>query len=171
MLTLYDPRQQNNIMSYLMGFINQSMYYLFTDTYDRSIQYINLMKIKYIKSHNLITEQALLYTFDMIASFIKRLFPSYIRTEDKQDIASETYKVKPYNFIQKGIVANPIQKYVTFPLMQYLFKADYFYFTEYKNLRLIEIYVSFVVENLLGLPYLAKLIRSIVVGKAKIESN
>jgi len=169
MMTLYDPRMQDNVMSYLLGFVNQALYYLYTDTYERNVQFINLAKIKYIKTHSIIKQQAVLYLFEEIADFIKAMFNDYFSTDEEPtyDIACKVYKVKPYNIVQRGQVVNPITKYVTFPMMQYLFKADPHYFTEFKKLRLVEIYVSLIVENVLKLKYLAKLIRSIVIGKTK----
>jgi len=164
MMTLYDAQQQPNVMSYLAGYVNQSLYYLFTDTYDRHVQFVNIAKLRFSKNYNLIKQQAVFYLFDMITNLIKKLFPSNL-TEN--DILAKKYNIKPYDIAQKGIVTSPIAKYVTFPLISKTFDIQSNYFTEYRNLRFIEVYMSLVAENVLGLRYLAKLMRSIVIDRTQ----
>jgi len=164
MLFLYDAAQQPNVMSYLAGFTNQALYYLFSDNYDKNIQYINISKVRYIHDYNLIKQQATFALFDMISQFINQLF--LYHEEEDSSLISKVYNIKPYDISQQGIITNPVSKYVTYPFICKLYQLDYKYITEYKQLRMIEIYASLLVENVLKLPYLAKVMRSIVAGKS-----
>jgi len=173
MLTLYDASKQPNIMSYLAGYVNQSLYYLFTDTYERFAQYINIAKVRFSKNYNLIKQQAVFYLFENIAKLMRMLYPSN-KDFVEYDIVSKSFNIIPYEINQRGFVVNPISKYVTYPLIKIAFDAEYNYISEFRDIRYIEVYMSFVTERFLKLPYLAKLMRSIVVSKntkKKIKVN
>jgi len=170
MMVLYDTAKQPNVMSYLAGFTNQALYYLFTDTYDRYIQFVNIMKVRFSKEYDIVRQQAVLWLFEQITKFLKAYYPPVVDI-DTDHILYKTYKIKPYDVSQKGVTVSPIFKYITVPLMSFIFRSSYEYFNESKDMRYVELYISLIVENRLKLPYLAKLIRSIVVGKSTKKSK
>jgi len=165
MMIYFDASKQPNVMSYLAAFINQSLYYLYTDTYERSMQYVNIMKVRFTKHYNLIKQQAVFLTFDLISNLMKKIFPTPAFIES--DLLSKTYNITPYDVVQKGKFVNPVTKYVTYPLLQFIYEIDANYYSEYRDIRYVELYLSLITENVLKLPYLAKLMRSVAVDKHK----
>jgi len=111
------------------------------------------------------------YMFDQIVNLMKRMFPQTLIVES--DLLTKAYNIVPYNVAQKGILINPVSKYFTYPLLSRIWNISSNYFNEYKNLRYIELYISLLTEKLMKLPYIAKLMRSMVVDKAikKIKLN
>jgi hypothetical protein len=166
MMTYYDVSQQPNLMSYLAGFVNQSLYYLYTDSYERYIQYVNISKIRFSKEYNLIKQQVVFTLFDKIVQTIRQIFPN-VHRKTNLDLFSKVYNVIPYDINQRGILESPVSKYFTYPLLSRIWNIPITYFNEYKYFRYIEIFMSLVTEYYLNLKVLAKLMRSVVIGRSK----
>jgi len=179
MFILMDIRKSSNVMGYITGFINQANFYLFTlpVTEDEG-KHLDPTKLKYISYYNVMKRTALHMTLDnTIIPFVSKKLQILVKEYSIDDKAYkallEKFKIKPNSFHQRGAFVNPLVRYVGLPILERLFDCPFYYLTEYKQMRLLEGYVSLLLTSKLRMLYLGKIMRSIILDKSprKISYN